>query len=297
VGLQNFTFWACITPCLIYMTYGSTRLDWSILSSKDGEVDWVLMGSLIIWMYSGFASLGVLAGEIKNPKRTFIYGLMILLPMVMVVNTLPLAVAISQDSDRSHYIFGYFSKLAGMLLGPWLKHAFTFGATISFLGIYNGQIVIANETLAFLIEQNMKDTCCGMAYKNAVWQWLLVRPIPNGTRRLYIIVNAMLTSILLRFGVKNLLKVEMVVYAMCETLFAVSFFVLQMNEKHKAAQEALGESLFLVPKGILASCYLALPILLNVCYIILSVFEDYRKIVVIAPILICALIVVCFYRK
>merc|ERR1719193_1741046 len=239
------------------MAWGSIRLDWSGLSNWDGDVDWVLLGSWILWQYSGFASLGVLAGGIENPKRTFYNGLIILFPLVIVVHTLPLAVAISQDPDRSHYIDneGHFSKLAGMLMGPWLRHAFSFGSTVCLIGMYNGQIVIADETLAFLIEQHMKDRWSSIAKKSAAWQWLLERPVPNGTRRLYIILNALLATTLLSFGMHNLVKFELVLYAMCEILFVVSFFALQVNDKHKAAAEALGDSVFLVPKGLLASCY------------------------------------------
>jgi len=290
VALQKFSFWASLTPCLIYMTFGSIHLDWSILSTWDGEVDWVLLGSWILWQYSGFASLGVLAGEIKNPKRTFYHGLIILFPLVIVVHTLPLAVAISQDPDRSHYIDneGHFSTLAGLLMGDWLRHFFSFGSTVCLVGMYNGQIVIADETLAFLIEQHMSDTWSRKANSGPVWQWLLARPVPNGTRRLYIVANAFLATTLLSFGMHNLVKFEMVLYAMCEILFVVSFFALQSNGKHLAASEALGDSVFRVPKGCLAMCYLAIPIVLNVYYIIFALFTDYRQIVATGAILGCA---------
>jgi len=292
VGLQKFSFWASLAPCLIYMTFGSTQLDWSVLSLWDGDVDWVLLGSWILWQYSGFASLGVLAGEIENPKRTFYNGLIILFPLVIVVHTLPLAVAISQDPDRSHYIDneGHFSTLAGRLMGPLLRDAFSFGSTVCLVGMYNGQIVIADETLGFLIEQQMKDTWSRKAKSSAVWEWLLERPVPNGTRRLYIIVNALLATTLLSFGMHNLVKFEMVLYAICEILFVVSFFVLQSKEKHRAVREALGDSVFLVPKRFLVMCYLAIPIALNVFYIIFTLFTDYRQVVATCAILACALI-------
>jgi len=299
VALQKFSFWASLTPCLIYMTFGSARLDWSILSTWEGEVDWVLLGSWILWQYSGFASLGVLAGEIKNPKRTFYHGLIILFPLVIVVHTLPLAVAISQDPDRSHYIDneGYFSTLAGMLMGNWLRHAFSFGSTVCLVGMYNGQIVIADETLGFLIEQHMKDTWSKKVKSGAVWEWVLERPVPNGTRRLYIIVNAILATTLLSFGMHNLVKFEMVLYAMCEILFVVSFFVLQKNEKHKAMTQELADSVFSVPKGCLAMCCLSIPIVLNVYYIIFTLFTDYRQIVATGAILVCAFITVIGLKK
>ena len=59
-----------------------------------GEVDWSLLVSWILWLYCGFFSLGTMAGELEDPRRTFIISIAILFPAVLILNTLPLAVAL-----------------------------------------------------------------------------------------------------------------------------------------------------------------------------------------------------------
>ena len=60
-------------------------------------------------MRSGFFSLGTLAGELENPRSTFTISIAILFPAVLILNTLPLAVALGLDDRLDHYSAGYFN--------------------------------------------------------------------------------------------------------------------------------------------------------------------------------------------
>ena len=51
-----------------------------------------------LWLYSGFFSLGALAGEVKDPSRTFPLVIVIIMPLVATLNIWPLAVSIVRNS-------------------------------------------------------------------------------------------------------------------------------------------------------------------------------------------------------
>lgn len=49
-----------------------------------------------MWLYAGFLSLGSLAGELREPvRRSYVVALLILIPMVLLVNCMPLMVSMS----------------------------------------------------------------------------------------------------------------------------------------------------------------------------------------------------------
>jgi hypothetical protein len=49
---------------------------------------------------------------------------------VLLLNTLPLAVALGTDDRLEHYTAGYFNVLAGRLGGRWLDGGFQLGANV-----------------------------------------------------------------------------------------------------------------------------------------------------------------------
>jgi hypothetical protein len=49
-----------------------------------------------MWLYAGFLSLGSLAGELREPvRRSYVVALLILIPMVLLMNCMPLMVSMS----------------------------------------------------------------------------------------------------------------------------------------------------------------------------------------------------------
>ena len=123
----------------------------------EGEVDWTLLLSWILWLYCGFFSLGTLAGELKEPRKTFTISIAILFPAVLLLNTLPLAVALGLDDRLDHYSAGYFNVLAGRLAGVWLDAGFQLGANVCLVGLYNAAVLTAERSLFFLVNTNFGD--------------------------------------------------------------------------------------------------------------------------------------------
>ena len=119
-----------LVPTLIFTVLGLPNTTVERCMVSEGEVDWTLLVSWTLWLYCGFFSLGTLAGELENPRRTFIIAIAILFPTVLLLNTLPLAVALGTDDRLEHYTAGYFNVLAGRLGGRWLDGGFQLGANV-----------------------------------------------------------------------------------------------------------------------------------------------------------------------
>lgn len=100
---------------------------------------------------------GTLAGELDRPSRTFGLSLSILFPAVLILNTLPLAVALGMDADASHYSAGYFNVLARRQAGPWLDWSFQVGANVCLVGLYNAAVLTAERSLFFLFNTRYSE--------------------------------------------------------------------------------------------------------------------------------------------
>jgi hypothetical protein len=67
---QAIAFVLFLTPCLIFTFCGLHIIEPSKLVVSDGHIDWALLFSWAVWLYSGVSSLGSMAGEVDNPRRT-----------------------------------------------------------------------------------------------------------------------------------------------------------------------------------------------------------------------------------
>lgn len=92
VKASGFLFAVSMIPATIYMVYGAKDLnsqkwmDTNTTVSGNGAsvegMDEAMLLSWIVWLYSGFASLGALAGETVNPKRSYPIVIAVLVPLV-----------------------------------------------------------------------------------------------------------------------------------------------------------------------------------------------------------------------
>ena len=70
-----------------------------------------------IWLYQGFISLGALSGEVDNPAKTMPWVVVTLMPLLLVLNVMPLAVSWGYDANYTNYVPGHFDELVGFLIG------------------------------------------------------------------------------------------------------------------------------------------------------------------------------------
>ena len=149
-------------PILLFVIYGISQnynnFGLFLDNTFADERDLGLMFSYCIWVYSGFISLGMIAGEVKYPKNVFITSVLILIPMAILLNTFPILISLSIESDTSKYDIGYVYQLIQKITnGNWLQYLYIVGCISCQIGLYNAQIISAQESFAYFIEQNSKE--------------------------------------------------------------------------------------------------------------------------------------------
>ena len=70
----------------------------------------------------------------RDPKTSFTYTLMVLVPTLVFTVVMPLALSISINPDLSLYLPGEFAVLGRQIGGRWLGGSITFAAIVSQVG-------------------------------------------------------------------------------------------------------------------------------------------------------------------
>jgi amino acid transporter len=252
VRSQAVAFVVSLMPCLLFIFMGLPALRFEVILSLNGPpADWALLASWALWLYSGFASLGSMAGEIDRPRRTYPAVISLLLPLTLGLNLLSFGTAISLDPITTNYAAGYFSNLARKLSGDWLMALLVAGANISLLGLYHSQILTAERTLWMFAKEHglrvmgektehatktaavnvesddIKDFCAGNTQVVSIGGWLLCAPSGGGVPRGIILMNAVCAGMLSRVDLGSLVMVEMMITSVSTILFLYAFIAMR----------------------------------------------------------------------
>lgn len=97
--------------------------------------------TVVIWNFSGWENLSVVAGEIENPRRTYARAIAIALPLVALGYLLPLAVSLSGATSTIGWRVGYFVEIGRGIGGPMLAIALAVGGAISAFSIFDAAML------------------------------------------------------------------------------------------------------------------------------------------------------------
>lgn len=97
--------------------------------------------SIVIWNFSGWENASVLAGEIREPRRTYLRALAIALPMVVLGYLLPLGVVLSGAHSGDKWETGWYSEIGRQLGGPALGAALALGGMVSAFSIFTAAML------------------------------------------------------------------------------------------------------------------------------------------------------------
>eukprot|EP00042_Codosiga_hollandica_P049082 m.562600 g.562600 ORF g.562600 m.562600 type:complete len:526 (+) comp57807_c0_seq3:416-1993(+) len=115
------------------------------------EPNWGTFLPYVIWCMSGFFSIGTLAGQVSNPRRSIPLALIFLIPIVVAELVVPLALSVSIDPDLKDYEPGHYAELAQQIAGVWLNVMITSAAITSLVGTCNAIVLVADEALQSFI--------------------------------------------------------------------------------------------------------------------------------------------------
>jgi amino acid transporter len=97
--------------------------------------------TVVIWNFSGWENLSVVAGEIENPQRNYLRAVAIVLPAVAFGYVLPVAVCVLGAGRGSEWYAGSFAEQGVRIGGPWLGDAIALGGTLSSFAIFEAAML------------------------------------------------------------------------------------------------------------------------------------------------------------
>jgi amino acid transporter len=109
-------------------------------------VDWSLWLPATLWSYTGWDSLGSIAGHVDKPGRTYIIGSLLGVFLVTAVYTVPLVFGIQLHPDLSQWTDGClvrFVRGAASWLGDWV----VFSAIVSNFGLFCASLASSSASV------------------------------------------------------------------------------------------------------------------------------------------------------
>ena len=140
-------------------------------------IDWSGFLATIMWSFTGWDALGSLAGEVKDPRRTYIAGTLLTLVVATTSYALPLVVSIATHPDYATWRSGSFAAFTGDL-SPWLATACTLASLASQIAIFNAGLStsarVVRRVVCFVYAPLLCTHCCHPVLKTHTPQvWAL----------------------------------------------------------------------------------------------------------------------------
>jgi amino acid transporter len=137
---------ALLTPFVAMVIIGTPRLiHWRmpIEPVQPHRLLEALGGGLtvVMWNFSGWENLSVVAGEIEAPQRNYLHAILIAVPLVTLGYLLPLGVTLSGASTASQWRTGWFAAAGRQLGGEFLEAAIGAGGAVSALAMFEAAIL------------------------------------------------------------------------------------------------------------------------------------------------------------
>jgi amino acid transporter len=120
------------------------------------DVDWNLYLNTLFWNLNYWDSISTLAGEVDNPKRTLPKALLYALILVVLGYFFPLLIGTGAvPVNRELWTDGYFSDIAKILGGVWLRWWIQGAAAMSNMGMFVAEMSSDSFQLLGMAERGM----------------------------------------------------------------------------------------------------------------------------------------------
>jgi amino acid transporter len=97
--------------------------------------------TVVIWNFSGWENLSVVAAEMEDPRRNYLRAVAIALPLVVLGYVLPLAVSVSGAGATAQWQTGSFAQAGYRIGGPILGMAIGIGGAVSAFAMFEAAML------------------------------------------------------------------------------------------------------------------------------------------------------------
>ncbi|KAJ4729110.1 Amino acid/polyamine transporter [Melia azedarach] len=215
------------------------------------NIDWNLYLNTLFWNLNYWDSISTLAGEVDNPKKTLPKALFYALILVVLGYFLPLLVGTGAvPLERDLWTDGYFSDIAKMLGGVWLRWWIQGAAALSNMGMFVAEM--SSDSFQLL----------GMAERGMLPEFFAKRS-RYGTPLIGILFSASGVILLSWLSFQEIVAAENFLYCFGMILEFIAFVRLRMkcpaaSRPYKIPTGTVGAIIMCIPPTILICVVLAL---------------------------------------
>ncbi|XP_022750859.1 probable polyamine transporter At1g31830 isoform X1 [Durio zibethinus] len=220
---------------------------WFVVNIHD--VDWNLYLNTLFWNLNYWDSISTLAGEVENPKKTLPKALFYALILVVLGYFFPLLVGTGAlPLDRDLWTDGYFSDIAKILGGVWLRWWIQAAAAMSNMGMFVAEMSSDSFQLLGMAERGMLPEFFGKRSR-------------YGTPLIGILFSASGVILLSWLSFQEIVAAENFLYCFGMILEFIAFVRLRM--KYPAAQRP-----YKIPLGTVGSVLMCVPPTILICVVL-----------------------------
>ncbi|MBA0749217.1 hypothetical protein Gogos_003166, partial [Gossypium gossypioides] len=213
------------------------------------HVDWNLYLNTLFWNLNYWDSISTLAGEVENPKKTLPKALFYALILVVIGYFFPLLVGTGAlPLDRELWTDGYFSDIAKLLGGVWLRWWIQAAAAMSNMGMFVAEM--SSDSFQLL----------GMAERGMLPEFFSKRS-RYGTPLIGILFSASGVLLLSWLSFQEIVAAENFLYCFGMILEFIAFIRLRM--KYPVASRP-----YKIPVGTVGSILMCIPPTILICVVL-----------------------------
>ncbi|KAF6145998.1 hypothetical protein GIB67_033357 [Kingdonia uniflora] len=213
------------------------------------NVDWGLYLNTLFWNLNYWDSISTLAGEVENPKKTLPKALFYALFLVVFGYFFPLLIGTgSIPLDRDLWTDGYFSDIAYMLGGVWLRWWVQAAAAMSNMGMFVAEMSSDSFQLLGMAERGMLPEIFAMRSR-------------YGTPLIGILFSASGVVLLSWLSFQEIVAAENFLY--CFGMFLEFLAFVKLRMEHPAASRP-----YKIPLGTTGTILMCLPPTILICVVL-----------------------------
>ncbi|XP_044501410.1 probable polyamine transporter At1g31830 isoform X2 [Mangifera indica] len=214
------------------------------------NVNWNLYLNTLFWSLNYWDSISTLAGEVDNPKKTLPKSLFYALILVVLAYFFPLLIGTGAiPLNRELWTDGYFSDVANLLGGVWLRSWIQGAAAMSNVGMFVAEMSSDSFQLLGMADRGMLPQCFAKRSR-------------YGTPSIGILFSASGVIMLSWLSFQEIVAAENFLYCFGMILEFIAFIRLRMkypaaSRPYKIPVNTAGSILMCIPPTILICVVLA----------------------------------------
>lgn len=251
VGAASVVFTLFVlAPFAVMVILGGSQIRPIPWRAEPADLNWALLLSVVLWNTSGWDNAGCCAGEVEKPNRTYPRAMTISVLLVTLAYLLPVWVGVSVDTEWSNWKEGYFPNVAAAVGGAWLGAWLTIAGLVSAMGLLNALLCTSSRVPYAMAQRGTLPSIFAKWHARYATPWIAI------------LVNSIGVACLIPFSFKDLIQVDMFLYALALLLEFAALVWLRVSRSEMARP-------YRVPLGTPGVVALSLP---PVALCLLSIF-------------------------